>query len=152
MSNLQTILVGVDGSAGSDAALAWATDLAKRLEARIVAVHGFEMPGMATGLRFAAVPTHVLDDATTAARTSTQEALEGAWTAAAREQGVAVQTVFAEQGGAGAILDAADQADAGLIVVGSRGHGGFSGMVLGSVSTHLVHHAKRPVVIIPHDA
>lgn len=47
---------------------------------------------------------------------------------------------------ASAILDAAKDAD--LIVVGSRGHGGFPGLHLGSVSTQVVHHAQCPVLVI----
>jgi nucleotide-binding universal stress UspA family protein len=49
-----------------------------------------------------------------------------------------------------ALLDAATDAD--LLVVGSRGHGGFNGMLLGSVSQHVIAHAPCPVVVVRHDA
>ena len=48
---------------------------------------------------------------------------------------------------ADALLDAAR--DAGLLVVGTRGHGGFKGLLLGSVSQQASHHAPCPVVIVP---
>jgi nucleotide-binding universal stress UspA family protein len=46
------------------------------------------------------------------------------------------------------LLRAAEGAD--LLVVGSRGHGAFAGMLLGSVSQHCVHHASCPVVVVRH--
>ncbi len=146
---LERIVVGVDGSPGSLAALRWAGELAAQLGAAITVVHGFEMPALAAGLRFAAVPPNVLDEAADTARTRTQEALEGAWTEPLRAAGVAFRTVLVDHAGADAILGVAEEENAGLIVVGTRGHGGFRDLLLGSVSSHLVHHAHRPIAVIP---
>ena len=67
--------------------------------------------------------------------------------------GIDIRTVIVEDNPAQALLDAAKDAD--LLVVGSRGHGGFTEALLGSVGQHCVHHADCPVVVIRgarHDA
>jgi nucleotide-binding universal stress UspA family protein len=60
--------------------------------------------------------------------------------------GVPVRARVVEGNAAQVLLDAADGAD--LLVVGSRGYGGFTEALLGSVSQHCVHHARCPVVVI----
>lgn len=64
----------------------------------------------------------------------------------ASEAGVTVTGEVAEGHPAEVLLKAAAGAD--LLVVGSRGHGGFAGMLLGSVSSHAVHHAHCPVLVV----
>lgn len=58
--------------------------------------------------------------------------------------------VRVEEGNASEMLVQASK-DAQLLVVGSRGHGGFTGMLLGSVSQHLVTHARCAVTVMPHE-
>ena len=60
--------------------------------------------------------------------------------------GVSVQGRVVEGNAAQVLLDASDGAE--LLVVGSRGHGGFTEALLGSVSQHCVHYARCPVVVI----
>ena len=59
---------------------------------------------------------------------------------------VDVRTVVEEGNPVQVLIEQSASAD--LLVVGSRGHGGFAGMLLGSVSHHLVAHSKCPVVVV----
>lgn len=61
-------------------------------------------------------------------------------------RGVAIHTHVVEGHPAPTLVEASREAD--LLVVGSRGHGGFTGMLLGSVSDYVAHHARCPVVIL----
>ncbi|MDJ0324749.1 universal stress protein [Cryobacterium sp. PH31-AA6] len=131
------IVVGVDGSAQSQAALKWAITEAQLRQAQIRLVTAWSYPPMAS-----AVADGVFDDAFRKASARTlAEAVD-----AVTDAGVDVTGNVVENTPAAALLDAANDAD--LLVVGSRGHGGFTGLLLGSVSTHLAHHAPCPVLIV----
>ena len=67
--------------------------------------------------------------------------------AAVDTSGIEVERLVEARNAADALIDAARDAD--LLVVGTRGHGGFKGLLLGSVSQQAAHHASCPVVIIP---
>jgi nucleotide-binding universal stress UspA family protein len=84
------------------------------------------------------------DDFETEARTTLLSILADEGITA--ESPVPVSTLVAEGNPARALLDAADAAE--LLVVGSRGHGGFAGVLVGSISQQCVHHAKCPVVVV----
>ena len=138
------IVVGVDGSEGSRRALAWCREHAPALGAEVVAVHGFSTPYLFTS--YGAPEVAVDMDAW---QKEAQRAFETEWTEELAD--VAHRTVFVAAPAARALLDTADDVDAGMIVVGSRGRGGFAELVLGSVSHHVTHHSRRPVLIVPAD-
>jgi nucleotide-binding universal stress UspA family protein len=133
------IVVGVDGSASSKAALGWAIQQAKLTGAVVDAVIAWDYPGTY------GYPAAVGDDADYEAL-----ATEVVANAVAEVSGPAAPAEIrpkAVRGNAASVLLAAS-AGADLLVVGSRGHGGFVEALLGSVSQHAVHHATCPVVVI----
>ena len=136
------IVVGVDGSEQAKAALAWAVRQAELTGATVEAVIAWHYPIAFGGVPFAPVGVTDTDFAGTAARV-----LNTAISETADPTGpVKVSSTVREGNAAQILIDAADGAD--LLVVGSRGHGGFAEALLGSVSQHCVHHARCPVVIV----
>jgi nucleotide-binding universal stress UspA family protein len=135
------IVVGVDASASAGRALEWAADEAARRSAELDVVHAWDafyvVPTPTAG--YPAMCAAAEDDArSTLDKVLAEHGLTGQATVRAR-------TV---QGGpAPALLDVAAGAD--LVVLGTRGHGGFAGLILGSVTHHLAHHAPCTVVVVP---
>jgi nucleotide-binding universal stress UspA family protein len=136
------IVVGVDGSSGSREALRWAFAEAQLRSVPLETVIVWQYPITASLPTFGAMTTP--DDFQSEARTTLLAFLaEEGITAAAP---IPVTTLVAEGNPARALLDAADDAD--LLVVGSRGHGGFKGVLVGSISQQCVQHSKCPVVVV----
>lgn len=135
------IVVGVDGSSASVDALTWATRQASLTGAAVEAVIAWEYPMTSGGYPVAAEV-----DWPSNAETVLKIAVDGAL----GSQAAAVSRKAVEGHPAKVLIDAA--AGAELLVVGSRGHGGFAGMLLGSVSEHVAAHAPCPVLVIRHTA
>jgi len=135
------IMIGVDGSEDSRVALGWAAGLARQLDAEIVAVH-------AVGLLEHLAPA---DDPVPAAphREEIQQVFEERWCAPLDAAGVRSRRLMADGPPAMVLLRVAAEEDVDLIVVGSRGVGGFPELQLGSTSAQLVQHAPVPVTVIP---
>jgi len=138
------IVAGVDGSPSSLSALHWAVVQAGRTGASVDAVIAWHYPASAAGGGYGMT-------AGIAGPTDFQESAEKIVAdAISRIPGspgdVRVHARVAEGNAARVLLDAADGAE--LLVVGSRGHGGFTEALLGSVSQHCVQHAPCPVVVI----
>jgi nucleotide-binding universal stress UspA family protein len=140
---MNTIVVGIDGSAAADAALAWALAEARLREARLLVAHAWSVPVLAYASPYggAAATTGIVEASRKAAHDLVDAALERH-----DAEGIDVERAVVEGAPATALLDAA--ADADLLVLGSRGHGGFTGLLLGSVSQQCAHHARCPVVIV----
>jgi nucleotide-binding universal stress UspA family protein len=131
------IVVGVDGSPASLEALRWADRQASLTGAVVEAVTAWHLPATYGGYPIVAQADWE-SDAQSIQETAVKEAFgDDAATLVRRvAQGHPVRV----------LLDAA--ADADLLVVGSRGHGGFTGLLLGSVSEHVVAHAPCAVVVV----
>ncbi len=132
------IVVGVDGSVPSKAALAWALRQARLTGAVVEAVAAWEFPSV-TGY-----PVRVADvDWEGLATEALSDAIAGASTG-----GEPVKITAKVMRGNAAEVLLKESAGAGLLVVGNRGHGGFVEALLGSTGQHCVHHASCPVVVI----
>lgn len=132
------VVVGIDGSASALHAVRWAADEAARRRAPSRIVHAYGIPvGYLPGF----VDWHALHEALLA---------QGrAWLEQARQSveatGVAVEVVEVKAGAVPALLE--ESTHAALIVVGTRGLGGFTGLVIGSTAVELAAHAHCPVVV-----
>lgn len=132
--SIDRIVVGTDGSDNATRAVSEAAELARASGAELVAV-------CAVGLLAGA--------ATPGSHEELRRHLDGEWTDAVRRSGVTVSTELRDGNPVQVLLAVADEVDADLIVVGSRGFGGFPTLLLGSTSTQLAQHSHRPVVIVP---
>jgi nucleotide-binding universal stress UspA family protein len=137
------IVVGVDGSASSKAALKWAVRQAGLTGSTVEAVIAWHYPVLYGGYGMATVSTADSPSFDEMASKTLTEAIGESTDPASP---VRVAGKVAEGNPAQVLLQAAAGAD--LLVVGSRGHGGFSGALLGSVSQHCASHAPCPVLII----
>jgi nucleotide-binding universal stress UspA family protein len=135
------IVVGVDGSESSAKALQWGAHVAVAFGAVVEAVAAWEYPA-ATG--WASIPPewHPDKDMEKVLRDTVREVFGDQPPAGLRAE-------VREGGSARVLLDASEGAS--MLVVGSRGHGGFAGLLLGSVSANVAEHASCPVLIIHGD-
>jgi nucleotide-binding universal stress UspA family protein len=140
---MNTIVVGVDGSEGSVAALRFAIEEAVARKADVMAVTAWHVPAAVYNSGFVPIPVDVTDYEKLS-KAALDETLEKV---AASVNGVSI-TPIVREGQAAEVL-VAEAKDADLLVVGSRGLGGFRGLLLGSVSQQCAHHASCPLVVVP---
>ncbi|MDT0264397.1 universal stress protein [Jatrophihabitans lederbergiae] len=141
------VVVGVDGSPSSIAALRWAACLAPSMNAQIQAITTWQYPtgagagigmGGGVGMEMAdapeAVATTILDQALSAAFAHTPPA--------------GLHRATLQGNPAQVLLDVSTDFDALMLIVGSRGHGGFVGLLIGSTSAYCAEHATCPVLVV----
>lgn len=135
------IVVGVDGSVASREALVWAADQARRRGATLEVVHAWTPPAyplrtlrLADPDAFERAANELVDELLV------EVGLDGTGAGVAR-------LVVPSTSPSGALLDRAPDAD--MVVVGTRGAGGFGAMLLGSVPAQLAQHARAVVVVVP---
>jgi nucleotide-binding universal stress UspA family protein len=137
------IVVGVDGSECSHSALRFALNEARIRHAKLRIVVVWHVPLAAYGAGWAPPPPHLAEDSEAAAK----EVLEDALQSAREDAGsMEIESVVREGQPANVLVE--ESAEAEMLVVGSRGRGGFRELMLGSVSQQCAHHARCPVTIV----
>jgi nucleotide-binding universal stress UspA family protein len=138
----ELVVVGVDGSAESVAALAWAARYASASGARVRALLAWHYPGAVGGPPIEKAPESVHAQTEQLERANLEEAVAKAIPG----QPAGVETSLGYGHPAQVLIDASKEAD--LLVVGHHGHRAFTSMLLGSVSLHCVTGAFCPVVVV----
>jgi nucleotide-binding universal stress UspA family protein len=142
---VKRIVVGVDGSEHGEAAIGWAVRMAKGMGSEVVAVFGISPPVYLDAGFMAPMAPPQYDPEW---RAEIKKEFEGEWCKSLRAAGVKYRTVIEDGRPASVIAGVADRENADVIVVGRRGRGGVTELVLGSVSHELVLRSKRPVLVI----
>jgi nucleotide-binding universal stress UspA family protein len=136
---IRKIVVGVDGTDGSNRALEWAASRAAELEAEVVAVLVVRPLGEFV-MELPPLPGDVMR--------KLHQTLDRTWSRPLDDAGVKHRGLVIEDDPARGLVGAADREHADLLVLGANGHGGM-GRFLGSVTYKVAHHAHCPVVIVP---
>lgn len=136
------IVVGVDGSEHSVQALEWAAEEARLRACTLKVVASFSTPLLSTGYEVAAPDP---SDLAAASTTMLRAALDSVRDRGVLD-GVDVVTETLEGHAGEQLIGLSEHAD--MLVVGARGHGGFMGLLMGSVTTYVVNHALCPVVVV----
>jgi nucleotide-binding universal stress UspA family protein len=142
MSEWKTIVVGVDGSPGSRKALTWAAAEAAEHGSDLVVVNVWEHTLLPPAGSVSVSERYVPDPS----QRTADELIQVIKEELGDEPPVFVQPVVKQGRPAKVLIE--ESANADMLVVGPRGHGGFVGLVLGSVSQHVAAYAKCPVTVV----
>lgn len=140
---MATIIVGIDESEAARKALRWAIDHADD-DDEIVGLHSWQMY-IAGGMEGMIIDPGPLKEAAEEMANSVVAEVLSEY-----DDPPSVEVEIVEGHPGRNLIDRSEDAD--LLVIGSRGYGGFRGLLLGSVSTYCVHHVCCPVVVVPGDS
>jgi nucleotide-binding universal stress UspA family protein len=138
------IVVGVDGSEGSQRAVEWCAQLAKPLDAEVVVVHVIDIPAYGGLTMMYPIPSLSAD-----AIAEVRDHAEREWAAPLEKASVPHRVDVVEGPTVRTLIQIADRENADLVVTGRRGRGAFAEFILGSTSHTLSHQLHRPLVIVP---
>ncbi len=138
--HVQRLLVAVDGSANGRAAVEWSAGLAALTGARVLAVHALGL--LERDEHGDVVPAQPR-------RAEVEARLRSDWCAPLSDAVVTHECIVRDGDPVTVILGTADEYDVDMVVVGSRGLGGYPELLLGSTSTQVAQRSSRPVVIVP---
>lgn len=136
------VVVGMDGGPDSRRALQWAADYARAVSAPLVALIAYDLPTVYGPYAMAGWGN--ADEIENGARTVLDGAIRDTL-----GDGAAIEQSVLRGHPAEALV--ASSKDARMVVMGSRGRGGFTGLLLGSVSQHVVANSRCPVVVLPRE-
>lgn len=137
---MTAVIVGIDGSDPSIDALRFAATEARLRQVPLRVVHAWSVPMSGSPTAGAVLAPEPFEQ-------QARRTVENALTAVGGElEGIEIETVVGIGGAVAVLLEQASKDD--LVVVGSRGRGGFAGLLLGSVSQQVVLHAPCPVVVV----
>ena len=143
MTTWNRIVVGVDGSKESLAALDWACAQAEQRGAEVAAVTTWTLPPSPSDPPFASFPWGSSVDFTDSSRELLAKAVADVATA---HPDVKISQHVLAGNAAATLIEFSKEAD--LVVVGAKGHGGFTGMLIGSVSQHVLAHSACTVAVV----
>jgi nucleotide-binding universal stress UspA family protein len=142
------IVVGIDGSSSSRRALRWAFEEARLRHAAVDVVHAWQPPYVVSSPQVVPSPFPAVPAATEVVESHARALLNQVIDDEdLRHQPAPVERILICDAAAPAVLDMARGAD--LVVLGTRGLGGFPGLLLGSVTHHVAHHGRCPLVVTP---
>jgi nucleotide-binding universal stress UspA family protein len=133
------VIVGYDGSDHAKAALRAGAEVAKAYGDKLIIAVGYDLHPIAGEMR----------DYQLALRDLATKRLEEAKALVGTDPGVEVEAVIVERAPANALVHLADERDARVIVIGTRGESPFRGALLGSTAHKLLHLSDRPVLVVP---